>query len=708
MRKRLLNKLNLLVVFIIIIQGIFYVSSSLGYNNAKTMIISSDVKSSEDLVININQNASGIGLSSAIEFSITLQNNGSDRMQNVNADVNTTALNVEISPRTNYQFSDINVEQLVSFNVTLSVTEPDINRGVDLVLIVDASGSMGEEIASVQKELTDLISTLTAEISDLRIGIIVYGWSKYSQFPMSSSNNYMPLTTDFNAIKDMIESLYSNGGTEPWGDALYCTNTWDWRQDAQKLVIVIGDEDCDPGHVIGKDYQSDSWYNGSELLSVVTELKDKGVIISTVVCENPDTFVENQFQWIANYTGGKSVYLPDLEGGENPVTLPKLIQEWTLELSREYSNWFIVEATWSNENGDLLGTSERAHYWMDFSAPSVIYYDKVIAKGSGFFDVQLFAEVRDFSVISNVVIYHNAYDSWTVDLMIYDNATSLYSVSFHDLKEEYNLSFFFEATDSLGNSGVTSEFWIDVGIQSRILGEKTVVQITGGESLVSLFSSPSNMTTFLWFSCPQELITDIVVDLSIQDEDKNNKIPVNNDIVTNQGETSQLSRILEFPLQKQQYLLSLTIPDYYENACQLESVWFSPLLLDNQSVTRNMTDIERTHLYQWTLNEKINLVVDYTPSSDLVVGGKVFYTNWTYIGDFSVTKALELKPGTYFVLVNAQLREGMYRLILTDLVPDIDDRYYAVASTPGFDIVSTLFPLGILVFLLILNRKRGS
>ncbi len=705
MRKRLTTKFSLLVLFVIAIQGFFYVSNSLGYNNANTMITTSDVKSSEDLVININQNASGIGLTSAIEFSITLYNNGSDSMQNIEANVNTTASNVELSLNTDYQFSNLNVEQLVSFNVTLSVTESDINRGVDLVLIVDASGSMGEEIASVQTELTDLITTLTAEIPDLRIGIIVYGWSKFSEYPMSSSKNYIPLTTDFNTIKDFIESLYSSGGTEPWGDALYYANTWDWRQEAHKLVIVIGDEDCDPGNVVGKDHQS-SWYNGSELTSVVTELKEKGVIISTVVCENPDAFVENQFRWIANYTGGKSVYLPDLERGRDPVTLPKLIQEWTLELSREYSNWLIVEATWSNENGDLLGTITRAHYWMDFSAPSVIYYDKVIPKGSELYDVQLFAEVRDFSAISNVVIYHNAYGSWTVDVLDYDNTTSLYSVSFHNLQEGYNLSFFFEATDSLGNSGVTTEFWFDVGIQSRILGEKTVVQITGGESLVSLFSSPSNMTTFLWFSCPQELITDIVVDLSIQDEDKNSKIPVSNDIVTNQGETSQFCRILEFPLQKQQYLLSLTIPKSYENVCQLESVWLSPISLDNQSVTSNMTEIERTHLYQWTLNESINLVVDYTPSSDLVVGGKVFYTNWTYIGDFSVTTALELKPGTYFVLVNAQLREGMYRLILTNLVPDIDDRYYAVASTPGFDIVSTLFSFGILFFLFILNRKR--
>ncbi|MFX1254163.1 MAG: VWA domain-containing protein [Promethearchaeota archaeon] len=662
---------------------------------------------SEDLVIDIAQNASAVGQFSNINFTITLLNNGSTTMYDLNVTVNTTSSNVDLAPTSSFSHSSLAVSQSLMYELNLGIIEPDaIQTSVDVVLLIDASGSMGEEISSVQSQLNNLVSVLETEITDLQIGVVVYGWSKYSEYPMSNTNNYVELTSNFEVVKSLINELYASGGTEPWGDALYLVNTWDWRDTANKLIIMVGDEDCDPGQVVGKNH-GDNWYNGSQLLDVVTDLKNKGVIINTVVTEGPDAHVEHQFQWIADYTEGESVYLPDLEHAADPITLPELIQEWTLERSREYFHWLSVNTTWSDGALALFTNSAKVSFWMDLAAPSIIHYERVIQKAGGLHDVQILAEVRDISEISNVILYHDVHGFWAVEPMLYDNSSELYVVTLPNVPVGYNLTFFIEATDVLKNSGSSPEYWMIIETLTHSLGETATALLNSGELETTLFRPLSSMSVYLWMFC--EPAANIDVNLT-RTTDPNSVITPELDIILDLGNESRKTLLFKFSLSIDDYLLTIAAPEAISESLMIKYTWLTTISLANQSVTNSMSDNIRKHLYRWTLHEEWYLFVDYTPYSDLVVYGEVFYENWTYIGNITVSNDVQLQPGNYYVLIHGVLRTGEYRLILSPDPSNIDDGYYMDAfkttnatNAPGFFLIlCSLF----LIALVLVKKKR--
>ncbi len=703
-----MNRLKLIIIIttsIALILNLSFISKTDLVNgiNEESLISIENMEESTNLVIIISQNSTGIGMDSGIEFEISLLNNMSYLMQDITAEVSTSANNIEILPQKRFDFNTLEGGSTTTFKVNLKATSPDNVKPVDVALLIDASGSMGEEINSVQDELTRLINVLTNEIPDLRIGVIVYGSSTYSEYPTLSSENYISFSKDFDRITSFINDLSAGGGIEPWGDALYLVNSWDWRETAQKLAIIVGDEDCDPGKVIGEEDPSASWYNGTSLLNIVTELKNKGVTINSVLCEGPDANVEHQFSWISTYTLGEMVYLPELERADDPVNLPKLIEEWTLELSREYSSYLDVDVSW-NEDENFFKNSERAHYWMDFSAPGIVYFDKILPREDNLYDVQIFAEVSDHSEISNVVLCHNGAGNWVSQVMNFNNETNLYDTVITGLAFETNLSFYIEASDEFKNLGVTSDFWLIVSLQTRELGEIVKLPVTSEESIVSLIEPEKNQELYL-IIYGKSIIEDITVNL-MENENQTIILP-SSDITTNCNGSDSYRRILQYSVEEAQLKINLTLP-YLESYSLLEYVWLSPIVVEGPEYDNNMDNKIRTHLYEWTLTEGY-LAIDYTPSSDLVVFGEVYHSNWTYIGNFSVLSACKLPNGTYFIIIRATLREGSYRVIIDDNPPNISDWYYAYGSaSPGFSLISVLAIFSLMGKLMQKKRRKKN
>ncbi len=687
---------KLVIIGVVILVIALYVGQNLilDVNNKKSFesgIKESSIVISDDLVISIAQNSSSLGIHSNIAFDIYMYNNGTYTVNFEKISVSTTSTNIAILSNNADQLTSVDIGQNISFHAEITAIDSQPVQTVDLVLVIDVSGSMGEELSAVQNELTNLIDTLADEIPDLRIGAIFYGSTRYSEYPTRSESNYLDLTSDFSRVQTLINSFSASGGKEPWGDALYLAKYFSWRVGSQKLIILVGDEDCDPGDYVGTD-SSASMYNGSELLSVVTDLKNLGVKISTVVCENPDRYTAHQFQWISQYTGGKSVYLPDLERGEDPISLPALIQEWTLELSREFSNWFLVKAEWKDPTDTLVSAEAKTHLWLDFAAPSLIYFEKVIPKGSDIFDVYLYAEVLDFSPIEKVLVYHDGSgDVLTSSVMEYDNSSSLYYTLIPGLTRGKNLSFFFKCSDILKNAEFSREYWLSVNFQEKMLGQMTIIPVKPEESVCSLLTIQEESSVKLWLSGNSSL-TEISVFLFDNETQTTNYTSSRSSSFFNER-LDLWYRILEFDLNSQTYLLNVTIPSLNTTSLStLEYTWISSHSIYNHSVTANMTEIERKHLYRWNVEENLNLYFDYTPTSDLVVRGDVYFLNWTYIGSFTALEAIELQPGTYYVIVEGQLRTGLYRVILSEDTPEVTDMYYG-ASASGFDFLLAIIPL---------------
>jgi len=121
-------------------------------------------------------------------------------------------------------------------------------RGVDLVFVIDISGSFEEEITSMIEGITPLLDDPIT--SNFRFGLAVIGKqdSGYSEPP---ATRHSEMVTDFVPADQFLEylqamQLMDDGGIEPSIDAtLWCmdgTYDFSWSPTSQKVIILMTDE----------------------------------------------------------------------------------------------------------------------------------------------------------------------------------------------------------------------------------------------------------------------------------------------------------------------------------------------------------------------------------------------------------------------------------------------------------------------------------
>jgi len=147
---------------------------------------------------------------------------------------------------------------------TASVEEPQPladQRGalsindLDLVFVMDTTGSMRNELADVQANLLGVIRVLHRLAPSLRVGFVAFkdhGAAYVTRdFPLS------PMT-DGNVLKVVrfVGEMSAEGGgddPEPVDEALAVATAMDWRAEAQGQIVVIGDAPARPsgrGHAL--------------------------------------------------------------------------------------------------------------------------------------------------------------------------------------------------------------------------------------------------------------------------------------------------------------------------------------------------------------------------------------------------------------------------------------------------------------------------
>ncbi|HEC23907.1 MAG TPA: VWA domain-containing protein [Chloroflexi bacterium] len=187
-----------------------------------------------------------------------------------------------------------------TWDVTLDVpsTRPPIN--LDVLFLLDATGSMGDEIA----QLKDNILSISAQIEalpgrpDVRYGMVTYrdrGDSYVTQV--------FDFTPDVRAFQeDLINVQAAGGGDEPesLNEALHRA-IWDvsWRVDETvSLIFLVADA---PPHL---DYPQD--YDYAQEMQAAAEL---GIKIHPIASSGLNSQGEYIFRQIAQFTGGHFIFL---------------------------------------------------------------------------------------------------------------------------------------------------------------------------------------------------------------------------------------------------------------------------------------------------------------------------------------------------------------------------------------------------------------
>ena len=145
---------------------------------------------------------------------------------------------------------------------TSEITE--INK-LDLCFVIDTTGSMWDDIENVRQNLNEIIDTMALKSTDYRMALVDYrdfaertGYSGDYAYKVQ-----LPFTNDVPKIKSSINNLALGDGGDDLEtvysglmSAMDNTKVSPWRNDAKKIIILMGDAGpLDPEPYTGYSYE---------------------------------------------------------------------------------------------------------------------------------------------------------------------------------------------------------------------------------------------------------------------------------------------------------------------------------------------------------------------------------------------------------------------------------------------------------------------
>lgn len=702
-------RLLIFFIFISIVNvSVFPVKADLLTNEVFTS------ESLDDIQITFAANQTTIGRKNGVLANLTLANQGENTIGDIAINFDFDSEYALFSPtyspyqESSYLDSQASISFLIEMMLNDSVSDDDLTFTVaDVCLVFDSSGSMGNEINDVKQEFLALTDRLTDTIPSLRFAMIVYGWTRYSEYPTANSNNYLDFTDNYEDVNAFISQLSASGGTEPWGDALYLANTFAWREDIPKLLIIVGDEDCDPGLIVGKG-QDGSYYNGSQLVDAVQNLKDTGVVINSIMTD-PSDMVENQFTWIAEYTGGEMIDLMKLNSEEGPAKIPELIEEMTLSMIREY---FInltatISLTEFTSEGDVDYTTEEFVYIMiDFAPPSISVSTLVMEELDSSYSLLVSVTPLDFSGIMTTQIIWTDDDLsinpdpiW--DLSIPETVIGdTYIQKFTDLVHEQKFSFYALANDNNGNTGTTEIYNLTIVNSPKDYGSTTEFAFIENNSYCRIyFVMSQSQEGYLWIRAND------TIGLTFEDQSNFESMLVYMEGNYSIYQIEKMSDMDSFLVLFSGNISTSTIKirwnlvEVIDQSELYETSWLLDEYRTNVLIKVGLWDPDSGYL---------SLLLNQSP---LIAKAHVYHENWTKVGIATAGEALYLnKNGTYYIWVDRVIRFGEFKLYY-DIYPWEDyDPYYGLgwgaATGIPYGTLFTFLVISIISLILYLTRKK--
>ena len=176
---------------------------------------------------------------------------------------------------------------------------PDEKVQLDVVFVIDTTGSMSDEIERIKSTLL----TVTAKVQnadrpvDLRYGAVLY-----RDIGDEYLTRHTPLTTDLKGFDAKLQGIRADGGgdgPESYNQGLaVAVGEMDWRQDAAKLVFVVAD--AQP-HM---DYENDVDYARVSQAALA-----EGIRIHTVAASGLQDFGSLVFRQTSQLTQGRFIFI---------------------------------------------------------------------------------------------------------------------------------------------------------------------------------------------------------------------------------------------------------------------------------------------------------------------------------------------------------------------------------------------------------------
>jgi Mg-chelatase subunit ChlD len=221
----------------------------------------------------------------------------------------------------NQQRQRISLDRYGRREITVTFNTPRARLSrvpLDLLFILDTTGSMGEEIQRL-KTTIELINLNLSSLSTrprVRFGMVLYK-DRGDEYV----TQVVPFTEDLQAFQSALEQVEASGGGDTPEDlqaALQGAMKMSWNRGGVRLGFIVTDA---PPHL---DYGQSYTY-----ARAVDEAKEKGIKIFSVGTGGLDLLGEVVLRQIAQYTSAKYIFLTYGETGESEGGAPGSVSHHT-------------------------------------------------------------------------------------------------------------------------------------------------------------------------------------------------------------------------------------------------------------------------------------------------------------------------------------------------------------------------------------------
>jgi hypothetical protein len=197
-------------------------------------------------------------------------------------------------------------------DVVLDVAAPEGSVGVDVVFLVDTTGSMSDEIS----RLVDNMGEVAAQLAALGDVDVRYGLTVYRDRGDAYVTRTFDLTADLVAFQGALAGVSADGGgdqPEALEEGLHdAVDLPAWRDGAVRVVVLVADAPPQLGYDDDVDYTVTAAQAAAE-----------GIVVFPVGSSGTDDQAEYVFRQLAQITSGVFVFLtygPDGQPGDGTTT----------------------------------------------------------------------------------------------------------------------------------------------------------------------------------------------------------------------------------------------------------------------------------------------------------------------------------------------------------------------------------------------------
>jgi hypothetical protein len=184
-------------------------------------------------------------------------------------------------------------------------------RGLDVVLVIDGTGSMEFVMDEVKAKMSALVLAIHQLVPVARIGIVQFGGR-------GEPDQIQPFTTSSAQLQAFLNGIRAQNGSDDWREDTLtaikiAVQQMQWRPTAKKVIVLVGDtppwdEDYAPiMNLISQFRSEDGTFNTVDVTQEEHELFERKELNAQTISPLPDFYLLTQhaYQAMAKVGGGQ-------------------------------------------------------------------------------------------------------------------------------------------------------------------------------------------------------------------------------------------------------------------------------------------------------------------------------------------------------------------------------------------------------------------